>query len=603
MFENRNEFSYRPSRNAIYSGVAAALLLPAVGLLAASPANEGSGGPAPVLAEVLGLLPTHLVARNDQAALPESPVAEDEGAAASSLAASVPNIHGETSVENFQGTQNNLTYTHESAGGFRDWLGKWYATNFHYKDTGVSTWLFHDYSGAGHNYDLWNSGGIDYGIDAVMIAFQSSHGGMSSPNHFVTSLGANWSGTGWSARSDLMALGGNYWTSGDERLRYMFWDTCDSVKVSGGNSPYSTWAPPARGIRFVFGYNTTSIDSPNYGKYFGQEWEKGKVLKTAFLDASWRISTSQSPAVLAFGATQSEAISRRDTERFFTSGAVSKSWGAWTWYNARSARMSAREALAVLTPVEPIPAAARGNSEAAVKQIAGVLGIGLANQSVVKTTASGLKLVRTDAVTLVVEKNGNYEVSLSVPEQETAGAAAALADDVLIQRAQDLAKQLGGAAAPSLAVGIIRETLENTGSKAKSQYQARATEKTVILDQTVDGTPFIDPEAGHLEITFNAKSGQVKRVRDTLVALGRAQPAAGRSSVVSIEEARETALADYRQQAGSASALAQTAKLQTESETVGYQVIDGKAVLVYRVQIASTALPFMRPVEVVVKLI
>ncbi len=374
------------------------------------------------------------------------------------------------------------------------------------------------------------------------------------------------------------------------------------MKVSGGNSPYSTWAPPARGIRFVFGYNTTSIDSPNYGKYFGQEWEKDKVLKYAFLDASWRISTSQSPAVLAFGATQSEAIARRDTERFFTSGAASKSWGAWTWYNARSARQTAREALAVLTPVDPIPAAARGNSDAAVKRIAGVLGIGLANQHLVKTTASGLKLVRTDAVTLAVEKNGNYEVSLSGVEPETVGTAASLSDDVLIQRAQDLATQLGGMAAPSLAVGIVRETLENTGSKAKSQYQARVTEKTVILDQTVEGTPFIDPEAGHLEITFNAQSGQVKRVRDTLVALGRAQPAVGRSSVMSIAEARETALADYRRQAGSASASARTAKIQTESENVGYHVFDGKAVLVYRVQVASTALPFMRPVEVVVKL-
>ena len=161
----------------------------------------------------------------------------------------VSDMVGTTSVENFQGTQTNLSSTHESAAGFRSYFTTWYTPNFARQDSAVSVWQFHDF--ASYNYDLWNSGGTDYGVDSVRVMFHSGHGGMSSPNNFFAPMGANWSGNGWNAMSGNMALGGNYNRFGDERLRYMFWDTCNSVMVSGGNNPYSTWGVRAKDRKSV----------------------------------------------------------------------------------------------------------------------------------------------------------------------------------------------------------------------------------------------------------------------------------------------------------------------------------------------------------------
>jgi Family of unknown function (DUF6345) len=313
-------------------GVGAALLaLSIISMPSATLADEGGSRRPAQHDSLFGVTRSDLIARQDADDLLDSPVEEDNVPGLQSLSprsTTQPDIHGETSVENFQGTQNNLSYTHESAGGFRQFLEKWYPANFHYRDGNVSSWLFHDASGSNQNFDLYASQGIDYGLDAVRVMFHSSHG-ITTNNVYRTSLGANWNNTGWEAKSTLMALGGNYNRFGDERLRYVFWDTCNSVMISGGNNPYTTWGTRAKGSRFVFGYETTSVDSPNYGKFFWEEWSKGKTFKTAFFDASKRVNTNQTPALVAFGATQSEAITRRDTERMLAAASVSNTWGAW----------------------------------------------------------------------------------------------------------------------------------------------------------------------------------------------------------------------------------------------------------------------------------
>ena len=241
-----------------------------------------------------------------------------------------------------------------------------------------------------------------------------------SSNVFSTSMGADWDNTGWNAQSNLMALGGNHNSFGNERLRYMFWDTCQSVKISGGSDPYTTWGTRSKGIRFVFGYETDSVDSPNYGKFFWEEWSKGKTFQSAFLDASWRINTGQSPALVAFGATQSEAESRRDTERMLSPDSVSNNWGAWSWYNARSAaRTSIAEALANVSPVDSVEVASRSNSDVEVMGITNAFGISVPDASAILSRPASVKVVRTNAMTLAVEKNGNFELFLDTPEEET----------------------------------------------------------------------------------------------------------------------------------------------------------------------------------------
>lgn len=85
----------------------------------------------------------------------------------------------------------------------------------------------------------------------------------------------------------------------------------------------------------IFGFETVSIDSPDYGKKFWEKWRAGQTYCDAWLNASWDIHHGQAPSVAAAGATQAEAVNRLDTERNFYREHVPDNWYAWRWYNAR----------------------------------------------------------------------------------------------------------------------------------------------------------------------------------------------------------------------------------------------------------------------------
>ena len=120
-----------------------------------------------------------------------------------------------------------------------------------------------------------------------------------------------------------------------------------------------------------------------------------------------------------------------------------------------------------------------------------------------------------------------------------------------MKRAQRRARQLSFLKDQHLRIGMVRDLSENAGTDGY-QGETRVTEKTVILDQMISGTPFIDPEAGHLEITFNARSGQITRVRNTLQALQPVRSSNARAAAqgMTLEEARAAALAAFQQTAG-----------------------------------------------------
>ena len=529
----------------------------------------------------------------------------------------VSDMVGTTSVENFQGTQTNLSSTHESAAGFRSYFTTWYTPNFARQDSAVSVWQFHDF--ASYNYDLWNSGGTDYGVDSVRVMFHSGHGGMSSPNNFFAPMGANWSGNGWNAMSGNMALGGNYNSFGDERLRYMFWDTCNSVMVSGGNNPYSTWGVRAKGIRMVFGYETTSIDNPNYGKFFWEEWNKGKSLSTAFLDASWRINTKQSPAVVAFGANQTEASDRLYNERYLYAGAASNNWGQWRWYTARSAASltavitegaqgddtnpnAPQQTLVLPRQARTQQVAERSNSNDEVVELSRSLGINLDDSSLIQERSMGIRAVKTNNATLIVEKNGNFEMMIE-PSDATISSESEVADEALIRRATDIAGQLSVLNGQKYRVGMIRETKESGGFEGFTD-NTRTVEKTIIIDQMIDGVAFIDTEAGHLEVTFDARNGQATRVRSSLRRLTSAAQTEAVEVETSLEQVRRTAI--QRPTGGgrsSARTSAQVLELVPESEEIGYQMMDGKAVPVYRALVKDPNFTLGRPQMVIIPLI
>src|SRR5262249_327579 len=119
-------------------------------------------------------------------------------------------------------------------------------------------------------------------------------------------------------------------------------DGACSMPLGLGQNPVRKWMAQANGVRMIFGYDNKYIDSLNYVRYFGEEWAKSqsRSLATAFLEASWRVNTQQSPTAVACGGTLIEATTRLTTERDFQSGSVACNWMAWRWYATKSLSIS-----------------------------------------------------------------------------------------------------------------------------------------------------------------------------------------------------------------------------------------------------------------------
>lgn len=503
----------------------------------------------------------------------------------------------------------DLETTHESAAGFRKYLSRWYAPNYAYRDNAVGVWAFHDT--ADEDLDRSASKGVQRGVDAVLASWHSSHGGTRKDGVYTTWMGTNWSNHGWVARSDRMALGGEFDGSSQERLRYMFWDTCSAVRFSHGHSPARTWTGAAKGIRMVFGWDTPSIDSAHYGQYFWEEWNKNKSLSTAFLDASWKVLHEQVPAVAAFGATESEAVTRRDRERYLYSEAVSSDWVAWKWYELGKTGSDRQTSPTTPASVRDVDIVHSGNSDGEVERVAQKIGVVVAQPRIIESRPFGMRAVRTKALTLTVDADGDYELVLTGASQRTPARTGTQDDEALVERARSLIAEFNLSDGVEIRFSAVRHTGVNAAAKGTTPGDGRIAEKTVIFDEVIDGLPFVDPDAGHIEITFDATSGVVKGVRSSVREprgiQEQAAGAGGGSPAIAIWEAREMALSSVQQTAAPAEDQAEaqveiTHAIEPGSEEVGYYMIDGKAVPVYRTVVVAEQLPEARPREVIVPL-
>jgi hypothetical protein len=233
-------------------------------------------------------------------------------------------------------------------------------------------------------------------------------------------------------------------------------------------------------------------------------------------------------------------------------------------------------------------------------ELSRAFGIQLDDASLIQERPSGIRAVKAENATLAVEANGNFELLLDTDDTTDKGDNE-VEDQELIRRANDLAGELSVLKGQEYRVSMIRDTKESGGFEG-STLATRTVEKTIIIDQLIDGVAFIDPEAGHLEITFDARSGQATRVRSSLRQI---KTAVAETS----ESVQETSLAQVRQAALQrfASSVPANSDLKLEvvpdSEEVGYQMIDGKAVPVYRALVNTANSTFSRPQLAIIPLV
>ena len=424
--------------------------------------------------------------RADNTAADGNPAAPDVVAGAMRDARGGAKIYGFCSIETFC-DQGSLTYTHEDAGGFYDYVSKFTAPNFWYRDAGVKPWIYYE------QYDNWQD---TYGADAVKVFYHSGHGGMGADGTFYLPMGADWGGLGCTAVSSSMRLG-------NEFSRYLFWSTCESLRITAPHSPIRTWNVANQGVRMIFGYETVSYDNPNYGKFFFEEWNKNKSFSQAWLDASWRIAHNQIASAAACGASQAEAQDRVFNERTFQGAAASRAWWWWRWQGNASVQ---REVLTAM-PAQ-IQRAELGPAPLSAQALFDRFEMGG------ETGQRGEAMVQRGAQSLSRRADGAFTVrlrepnlgNLTPPPLSTARAAA----DRMVER-------LAFPDGMSLVLDRVIQA-HSAGGTAEGSGRiedARVTETVLQYRQVIDGVPVISPDGGTLRIAVD-NDGHPTRVEGNL---------------------------------------------------------------------------------------
>jgi hypothetical protein len=441
------------------------------------------------------------------------------------------------SIEDFPPGVGDLSLTHDDAQGFYNYVKQFNTPNGWYKDGSVGQWIYEE------TYDNWQD---DYGFDAAKVVYHSGHGGMASDGVFSIPVGNDWGGDHWTSSTDMRL--------GNEYARYVFWSTCESVRVKGGHSPNRTWAPANLGLRMIFGYETTSVDNGNYGKFFWEEWNKNKSFSTAFLDASWRISHGQEPAVTACGATQAEATDRLFNERFFDATRASTSWWWWRWYDMATLRARNLTVPAATRSAKFGPAGAHDLAASWTDRFGG-------------------------PARLVLGANGAREVTLATPVQTYQE----MTDEEAVAVARRTIEQYRLSEHAELALDHIRYD-RHAGASADERVEPRIRERSVGFVQLIDGTPVVSPDGGRLQVRVDNERNVTGIVDSTrpVADLREASAAPPGATAAGVEELFGAALQRRLRRAAASGRVPTAVRPVANSTEVGYAVRGNNAVLVAR---------------------
>lgn len=383
---------------------------------------------------------------------------------------------GAFSIETFT-SATPLQYTHEDASGWLEYLAQFGERNFWFADDGVKVWAYEE------EFDNWQD---RYGLDAAMAVYHSGHGTMLHDGTFVAPMGGVWNDRS-EARSSTMQLG-------NEKANYIFFSTCLSLRVLDGHSPNRSWAGPNHGFRMIFGFETVSIDDPNYGAYFWQEWRKGKTLTQSWLDASWRISTGQSPSVAACGATREEAVARLDSERFLSRDHVPDDWWAWRWYNP--ARMERRRLQQVPPHPEAVQLAPRSPDEE-LESLGRQAGLDGSVPEEVDVERQGAVGFSVRGRTIGTGPQANRWMRLAEPNRDNT---IPIGVEAAAETARAFTERNGYT---DLVLESVHEVMECCGTRTGEVEEPRVVETMVTFRQSFAGVPVVTPGRGEVRVSVD----------------------------------------------------------------------------------------------------
>lgn len=484
--------------------------------------------------------------------------------------------YGACSIQKFQPGVGDLRYTHKDAEGFMDFVTKSKAGNFWFKDADVQAWAYEEAN------DNWQD---TYGADAVLAFYHVGHGNMDSNGVFEAPMGGV-----WDKRSCVFS---NVMGLGDEQARYLFWSTCYSLRVLGIHNPIRTWHAANKGLRMIFGFETVSVDDPNYGKYFWEEWSKGKPFGKAWLDASWRISNQQAPSVCATGATPGEAQKRLAEERLFEWTAGSNKHYYWNWYNALPQPVP-KTGRATELPGRPLAALlGAADAEALCYRLAVALGASKKKAADIALDNTGNFRLKEKGLHILVGADGRFDAQLASANFENTR-------QLDPEKARNIAENLlsdpavGQGAKLVYAGAIVRQGQGGSAAGSGKLDPAAVVETIVEFRQEIDGLRTVSNGSGVVRVGVD-NDGKITSVhhsaRPVLDLTSRARsfaPAPGARSearavsAADIEQAFAAQLSQIRPGAATTRARAtQTGAGLLQSE-IGYDIFGDRGQVVAR---------------------
>jgi hypothetical protein len=173
------------------------------------------------------------------------------------------------------------------------------------------------------------SGGKDclYG-DTANITFFSTHGG-SDATRFRMTTGVTHTVGGISTCKSYTSNSGTQWWklgNGAGATRILNLSTCHGLELTD----LAHWDGVAQGLHVITGFDGNESDSPSVGQNYALWGNLGCTVKQAWFNAR---PGGNKAVVMAYGTSSSDAVNRRDNERFSWSmaQAAPHSWRAWAW--------------------------------------------------------------------------------------------------------------------------------------------------------------------------------------------------------------------------------------------------------------------------------
>jgi Family of unknown function (DUF6345) len=215
-------------------------------------------------------------------------------------------------------SQNQLVYMNTHAEGFlNSMVSNGHTSLFDWGDDNAWETDFRNPSfGSGGDALNWS--------DNVNFCYFADHGG-------------NWSNIMHIAfsKSHNQCLGSSdTWQLGVKNLKWLVLDVCDGTLDTTAAAVVDVWGGPMQGIHMIFSFvNLTSPWSSSEGSDFGSDAGSGQPLANAWLDRTYSSSIGNMPIAIAAGASQAEAINRRENEtiNWRDYAVTSTSWLAWKW--------------------------------------------------------------------------------------------------------------------------------------------------------------------------------------------------------------------------------------------------------------------------------